>query len=93
MSRLKELKGELLFDEYTSGRFHEWIMCKTAAQVVAAGLYDQKLMEDALADMGLSQQEIQPYCNRKLKTKYYLKKRAPMVYGFLKEMKAVINRS
>ncbi len=90
MHWVRKAEGELLYDEYTFGRFHEWIIRYVSKTVVNAGLIDNSLLEGFLKDTNLKREEMLSYCSIKLRSKYYLHFYFPKVYSCLKQVKNTI---
>ncbi len=85
---IRDAIGDLIFDNYTDGRFHEWIIRSVANTLLAVAIQDQSIMESALEKMNLTE-EILLYGKSNIKLKYYLKIHFPTCYAFLKKIKSL----
>lgn len=81
---LKMAEGNMLYDDYTYGRFHEWIKRYMSDILITTGIVDKKLMMCEINRMGLAYDE----CKKLYRRKYYFKRIAlikyPKIYKLLK---------
>ncbi len=83
---LKKAKGELLFDEYSSTRFHEWIICSISNSLLNEGALFPDQMDKFLDYIGLTKANVLSNGFWINKLKYYFSSYAHPLYLFSKRV-------
>lgn len=88
---IKKIYGDISFDEYTDGRFHEWIFDNIARKAVSIGIYDKNEMQQIIDEAGISKRNVFRKCSSfRLKIKFLISQISPKLYNFLRKTKHMI---